>query len=343
MRIRVLKFGGTSLSSPELRQIAVSHIQTALAEGCAPVVVVSAMGRSGDPYATDTLLNLVLGVHPEMPPREIALLACCGEIISAVVMASMCLRAGIQAVALTGAQAGIRTATAHVGAAVESICPELLMGWISQRYVPIVAGFQGTTIGGELAVLDRGGSDTSSTAIGYALGAERVDIFTDVQGILTADPRIVPEARLIDALTFEQALLMASHGTKAIHPEAVKWAMKGPTPVYIRSIRDCGCWTCISDQIGSATRGVLGIACREKDNHTGAVALISEEKLPLDVMRTTLHSAEIPLSWLELSTRVISLMLPLEHMARTASILHARFIRAESYHPSLPLPARSVR
>src|SRR5436853_265910 len=172
MRIRVLKFGGTSLSSPELRQLAVSHIQTALAEGCAPVVVVSAMGR-----------------------------------------------------------------------------------------------------GGELAILDRGGSDTSSTAIGYALRAERVDIFTDVQGILTADPRIVPEARLIDALTFEQALLMASHGTKAIHPEAVKWAMKGPTPVYIRSIRDCGCWTCISDQSGSTTRGVLGIACREKDNHTGAVAL----------------------------------------------------------------------
>ncbi|WPP39786.1 aspartate kinase [Paenibacillus hunanensis] len=233
--ILVQKFGGTSLSTPEAREHVLRHIKRELARQVKLVVVVSAMGRSGDPYATDTLLESTANNGSLPSPRERDLLMGCGEIISAVNLSGMLVREGIPAVALTGAQAGFITDDNFGNARILTIRPERVLRELEEGKVVIVTGFQGQTEHGDLTTLGRGGSDTSATALGAALHANMVDIYTDVEGILTADPRIVEDAKPLAFVSYNEICNMAHQGAKVIHPRAVEIAMQAQVPVRVRS------------------------------------------------------------------------------------------------------------
>ncbi len=235
MKIIIQKFGGTSVRDEKSRLQAMKHIKQAIAENYKVVVVVSAMGRKGDPYATDTLLSLIENSHSFITKRESDLLLSCGEIISSVVFTNMLVEYGIRATALTGAQAGFRTNHDYSNAKIVEMKCERIRKELEKHEVIVVAGFQGAAKNGDVTTLGRGGSDTSAAALGVALNAEMIDIFTDVEGIMTADPRIVANARPLILLTYTEVCNMAYQGAKVIHPRAVEIVMQAKIPIRIRS------------------------------------------------------------------------------------------------------------
>ncbi len=235
MKIIVQKFGGTSVRDEQSRQYAIKHVRTALNEGFKVIVVVSAMGRKGEPYSTDTLLSLVNGKDKIISKRETDLLLSCGEIISSLVFTNLLLESGIHATAMTGAHAGFITNNDHTNAKIIEMKCERLLNELSNKDVVVVAGFQGQTRTGDMTTIGRGGSDTSASALGAALNAEFIDIFTDVDGIMTADPRIAENARPLPEITYTEVCNMAYQGAKVIHPRAVEIAMQARVPIRIRS------------------------------------------------------------------------------------------------------------
>lgn len=235
MLIIVQKFGGTSVATDESRARVVARVKAALEEGYSVVVVVSAMGRAGDPYATDTLIALAKRILPNPDPRDLDLLMSCGEIISSVIVGSTLSAAGIKTAVLTAAQAGIVTDENYGNAEVIKVDPHRILEHLELGYVVVVPGFQGVTQSYDITTLGRGGSDTTAAVMGAALKAECVEICTDVDGIKTADPRIVPDAKTIETMTFEEVCQMAHEGAKVIHPRAVEIAMQHSIPVRVRS------------------------------------------------------------------------------------------------------------
>jgi aspartate kinase len=249
MRVIVQKFGGTSVATPDGRASVVKKVQEALGQGFGVVVVVSAMGRSGDPYATDTLIGLAKNVLKNVKPRELDLLMSCGETISTVVMVQTLKNHGIEASAFTGGQAGIYTDPHFGNGRITEIKPDNLWKCLEQGRVAVVAGFQGITADGEITTLGRGGSDTTGAALGVALNAEVVEIYTDVDGVMTADPRLVPQARPLSVLAYNEVCEMAHLGAKVVHPRAVEIAMEGRVPLRIRSTFSDNLGTLITDGI----------------------------------------------------------------------------------------------
>ncbi|WP_096199414.1 aspartate kinase [Bacillus sp. FJAT-45350] len=233
MKIIVQKFGGTSVKDEDVRKKAASHVKAAVDDGYKVVVVVSAMGRSGDPYATDTLLSLIN--KETSSKRELDLLVSCGEVISSVVFTDLLSSYGLKATAMTGPQAGFRTNEDFSNAKIVEMESKHLRNVLEDFDVIVVAGFQGQSKSGEITTLGRGGSDTSATALGVAIEAEWVDIFTDVEGVMTADPRIVSEARPLSSVSYTEICNMAYQGAKVIHPRAVEIAMQAKIPIHIRS------------------------------------------------------------------------------------------------------------
>ncbi|RKQ84249.1 aspartate kinase [Brockia lithotrophica] len=235
MEIIVQKFGGTSVRDERLRERVLQHIAEARRTYDGVVVVVSAMGRKGEPYATDSLLDLLEGRGKYLPARERDLLLTTGEIISAVVLADLLWRQDIPATVFTGAQAGIVTDARFGEAQILDVRPDRLRAALERGRVAVVAGFQGSTEDGELTTLGRGGSDITAVALAAALGARRLDIFTDVNGVFTADPRIVEEARPLKYLTYAEVANLAHLGARVLHPRAVEIAMQYNIPVRVRS------------------------------------------------------------------------------------------------------------
>ena len=240
MSIIVQKFGGTSVSSNERRNQVIAKVKKIIENGDSPVVVVSAMGRIGAPYATDTLLSLVKDDFKKYNKQASDMLMCCGEIISSVVMSNALYEAGIDSVPLTGGQAGIITNNAFTEAQFIESETKLIKEIINKGKVPIVTGFQGITKEGYFTTLGRGGSDTTACILGVALEAKEIEIYTDVDGIMTADPRIVENASLIDVISYNEVFQFADQGAKVIHPRAVDLARKGNIPVVIKNtMSDC--------------------------------------------------------------------------------------------------------
>lgn len=262
--ITVQKFGGTSLSDEYGRRHVLRHIIREREEGASLVVVVSAMGRHGEPYATDTLLDLI--DKRALPEREKDLLLSCGELISAATLCSLLNREGVPCVALTGGQAGIVTDGRFGAARIAKVNPARILAHLAEGKVVVVTGFQGVTEDGETTTLGRGGSDTSATALGAALQAAVVDIYTDVDGILTADPRLVDDARPLPIVSYDEICNMAYNGAKVIHPRAVEIAMRSGIPVRVRSTFSDSEGTLVTHaeavrgQIGWTDRTVTGLA-----------------------------------------------------------------------------------
>jgi aspartate kinase len=235
MDIVVQKFGGTSVATKDLRDRVAEKVIQAKASGKFPVVVVSAIGRNGDPYATDTLLKLSNTVYSELSSRELDLLMSCGETISAVLMANTIKSKGYDAVALTGFQAGIVTDSNFGDAQVINVDPSNIINFLKEDKIIVITGFQGVTKSGDITTLGRGGSDTSAAIIGEALNAESVEIYTDVDGVMTADPRIVSEANVIDSLCYQEVYQMAKCGAKVIHPKAVEIAERANLTLKVKN------------------------------------------------------------------------------------------------------------
>lgn len=232
-RIVIMKFGGTSVATEAGRSAISARVSAALGQGAAPVVVVSAMGRDGAPYATDSLLSLVSDLPSD--DRERDLLASVGEVISAVVVAHELRAAGIAARAYTGAEAGIVTDGVHGASTVTEVHTGLLVSALADAVVPVVCGFQGIAENGALTTLGRGGSDTTACALGVALGADEVEIYTDVDGVMTADPRACDRAGVLEVIGADELFQMARHGSRVVHTPAAELALASGLSVRVRN------------------------------------------------------------------------------------------------------------
>ncbi|NLK08270.1 MAG: aspartate kinase [Firmicutes bacterium] len=264
MGIVVQKFGGSSTGPKDRRLHVQKHIIDAKNLGYDCVVVVSAMGRAGDPYATDTLRSLVVCDSKYNSARELDLLMSCGETIAASVIAQELTNAGYQARAFTGGQAGVITDHNFGSARIIEVKPEKIKNALASGFIPVIAGFQGLTPDGEVTTLGRGAGDISAVAVGVALGAKMVEIYTDVDGIMTADPRIEPHAQRLHTATYKEIVEMAHLGAKVIHPRAMEIAMEGRISIRIRATGSDSPGTLVQASPGSpkeiSDRTVTGIA-----------------------------------------------------------------------------------
>jgi aspartate kinase len=214
MPLVVQKYGGTSVNSLEKRQKVLERITAARDDGNDVVVVVSAMGRKGEPYATDTFLDLLQEIGPGPTGRNKDLLASCGEVISACLVAHALKVRGYAAEAMTGFQAGIVTDGVFTNAEAVRVDPQKIRKSLLQGNIVVAAGFQGVTEDLEITTLGRGGSDTTALLLGGALGADLVEIYTDVPGVAFTDPRLVPGVPFLKSIDFTSMYTLARAGAK---------------------------------------------------------------------------------------------------------------------------------
>jgi aspartate kinase len=226
----VQKYGGTSVGDAERIKHVAERIAARVRSGDRLVVVVSAMG-----HTTDELIGLAQEMTDEPEARELDLLLSTGEIVSSTLLSMALKHAGCPAVALSGAQAGIGTDRRYGRARILKVDPKRVLHELEAERVVIVAGFQGITEEMELTTLGRGGSDTTAVALAAGLNAERCEIYTDVEGIYTADPRIVPEAKQFPEISYEEMLEMAAYGAQVMHPRAVELGAVHKVPIYVAS------------------------------------------------------------------------------------------------------------
>jgi aspartate kinase len=230
MALVVQKYGGSSVADAEKIRNVARRIAATRDEGNEVVVVVSAMGDT-----TDELIQLARQVNPSPPERELDLLLSTGEVVSCALMAIALNHLGYKAVSLTGAQAGIETDTVHSKARILRLEPKRVVRELERGNIVIVAGFQGVTRDMDVTTLGRGGSDTTAVALAAALKAQRCEIYTDVEGVYTADPRIVPEARKLKEIGYEEMLELATLGAKVMHSRAVELGQLYRVPILVAS------------------------------------------------------------------------------------------------------------
>ncbi len=226
----VMKFGGTSVADPEkIRRVAARLVATKRA-GSRVVAVISAMG-----YHTDELLELARQVSPRPKPRELDMLISVGERISCALVAMAISDLGTDAISLTGSQAGIVTDTVHGKAKIVEVKAHRIHRELDEERIVLVAGFQGVSTAYDVTTLGRGGSDTTAVALAAALGADACEIYTDVDGVFTADPRVVGEAQKLHAVSYEEMLEMAASGAKVLQLRSVEFARNHGVMVHVRS------------------------------------------------------------------------------------------------------------
>ena len=231
MNLIVQKFGGTSVENPETLKIVAQKIIDCKSKGNEVVVVVSAMGSS-----TDELIDLANELSDTPSPREMDMLLSAGERITMSLLAMHLNNLGYESFSLTGSQAGITTTSRHGMAEIENISGERVKEGINEGKIVIVAGFQGVNKETkEITTLGRGGSDATAVALAAALGAEKCEIYTDVEGVFTADPRIVTKAKLIEEITYDEMLEMASSGARVLMARSVEFGRRYNVPIIVKS------------------------------------------------------------------------------------------------------------
>jgi aspartate kinase len=230
MKIVVQKYGGSSVGSPEKIKLVAQRIYEAKSEDTAIVVVVSAMGDT-----TDHLLELARSVTPKPPRRELDMLLTSGERISMALLSMALWELNCPATSFTGSQCGMITDSVHTRARILSVNAERIINELQKGYVVIAAGFQGVSAKREITTLGRGGSDTSAVALALALGADICEIYTDVNGICSADPRSIPDTELIAYIDYEQILDLANFGARVMHSRSIELARQYNMPVSVRS------------------------------------------------------------------------------------------------------------
>jgi aspartate kinase len=230
MSLVVQKFGGTSVGDADRIRAVADHVARTHRHGDDVVVVVSAMGKT-----TDDLLRLAGDVSAVQPPRELDMLLTAGERMSMALLVMALAEQGVDAVSFTGSQAGIITDTSHTRARIVEVKADRLRAALAEHRVPVVAGFQGVSTERDVTTLGRGGSDTTAVALAAALGADACEIYTDVSGVFSADPRIVPEARRLARVSFEEMLDIAASGGRVLALRSVEFARNHHVPLHVRS------------------------------------------------------------------------------------------------------------
>jgi aspartate kinase len=226
----VQKFGGTSVADADrIREVA-KHIAWTREQGDDVVVVVSAMGKT-----TDELIRMADDVSSVTPGRELDMLLTAGERITMSLLCMALAELGVEAASFTGSQAGIITDTTHTKAKIVDVRADRLTEALAGGVVPVVAGFQGVSTTRDITTLGRGGSDTTAVALAAALAADRCEIYTDVSGVFTADPRVVPSARRLQRVSFDEMLEIASTGGRVLALRSVEFARNHHVPVHVRS------------------------------------------------------------------------------------------------------------
>lgn len=255
MALIVQKFGGTSVGTLDRIRRVAEIVATTQRVGHDVVVVVSAM--SGE---TDRLIQMANQLSQNPDAREFDALVSTGECVSAALLTIALREKNIAACSLTGRQAQIFTSDAHRRARIKHIAIDAMKGLLAEKTIPVITGFQGVNAMGDVTTLERGGSDTSAVAIAAALKADECQIFTDVAGVYTSDPRIITDARLLERITYTEMLAFASLGAKVLHRQAVEFAKKHHIPIRVLSSFDVGTGTLISGQDAVKKPWVSGVA-----------------------------------------------------------------------------------
>jgi aspartate kinase len=262
----VQKFGGTSVADPDRIRAVAEHVAFTRSKGNDVVVVVSAMGK-----ATDNLISLADSVSKVQPGREMDMLLTTGERVSAA-LTTMALHAlGVDAVSFTGSQVGIITDNAHRKAKIVEVKGDRVREALSQGKVAVVAGFQGVSTDKEITTLGRGASDLTASALAKALDADACEIYTDVTGVFTADPRIVPQARKLHRISFDEMLEMAGAGSKVLALRSVEFARNHNVPLHVRSSFTWETGTWVTDQESGMEDPII----------SGVVTDLSESKVTI--------------------------------------------------------------
>lgn len=311
MRIIVMKFGGTSVATEESRQKIVEKVRESRRRGNRPVVVVSAMGRTPSPYATDSLISLIKSYEGHQCPAELDQLMACGETMSAIVMAHTFRSEEIPSRSFDGRQAGIETSDDYGDGKVVYIDPEPLHAYLQTGGVPVVTGFQGVNSQGRTTTLGRGGSDTSAVALGAALKAHFVEIYTDVDGVMTADPRVYSESEILHQINFEEMGELASEGAKVIHPRAVEMADVHGVPVWIKNTLNDHPGTfmarAVPRQAFERDRVISGVA--HIFGMTGLVMTVPDRAMQVDTLEK-LAEAGVNLDLINVTPKLLYAILP---------------------------------
>src|SRR5918994_6069997 len=235
MPIVVQKYGGTSVDGVDRLRVVADRVVRAREAGNDVVVVVSAMGQT-----TDDLARMAKDIAPQPDPREMDMLLTAGERIAMALLGIAINERGCRAASYTGSQAGIITDTAHGQARIIEIRPKRILEALEAGNVVIIAGFQGLSSAYEITTLGRGGSDLTAVAMAAAVGAEVCEVYTDVGGVMTADPRVVPEARLIERIGYEEMLELAAAGARVLQTRSVELARRSGLRLHVRSSFDDG-------------------------------------------------------------------------------------------------------
>jgi len=256
----VQKYGGSSVANPKRIKKVAQRVSEYYNAGHQVVVVVSAMGDT-----TDELLELMEEISPNPPAREVDMLLSTGEQVSIALLSMALYELGVPAVSLTGPQAGISTDEVYTKARITGIKPAKIQKALAAGKVVIVAGFQGVNNEGDITTLGRGGSDTTAVALAAALNADVCEIYTDVDGVYTADPRIVPEARKIKEISYEEMLELASLGAVVLQPRSVDFARNYKVEVHVRSSFNYNEGTVLKEERDLEKKGVVTGVAHDKN------------------------------------------------------------------------------
>ena len=269
MSLVVQKFGGTSVADSGKILAAARKAVRAHQNGHQVVMVVSAMGKN-----TDTLISLAAEINEKPPAREMDMLLSTGEQVSVALMAMAIDSLGYKAVSLTGAQIGIKTDSSHTKARIHSISTDRMKALLDEGNIVIAAGFQGIDDQFNITTLGRGGSDTTAVALAAVLGADQCEIYTDVDGIYTTDPRVLPEACLVPRVCYDEMLELASLGAGVMHSRSIEFGKKFNVPIHVRSSLSDGPGSLIVDDADTAALVVSGAALTRDE------AMISVKGVP---------------------------------------------------------------
>ncbi len=253
MRVVVQKYGGSSVADTDRIRRVAQRVVATREQGKQVVAVVSAMGKT-----TDELLALAEQIAPTPPRRELDMLLTCGERISMALLSMAINELGYQAISFTGSQCGIMTNDRHSGARISEVRPVRVQDELERGRVVIVAGFQGVSYKREITTLGRGGSDTTAVALAAALDAEYCEICSDVDGVYTADPRVVDAAQLLGAISHDEMEELAAHGARVLHPAAVEFARRSGIALYVRATANSGGGTRVGAERPVPVAGIAG-------------------------------------------------------------------------------------
>ncbi len=312
----IQKFGGSSLADGERLRRAAEIALAARNAGHRLVIVVSAAGDS-----TDALIDLAHAIDPAPPLREMDALLSTGEQQSAALMAIQLSVLGAPARSFAGWQAGIETDSVHGGAKIRRIAPQRLLDALDAGLIAVTAGFQGKTPEGDLSTLGRGGSDTTAVALAAAMGAERCEIYTDVDGVFTADPRLIPEAVRLSAIDSRDMLALAEGGSQVLHPESVRLAMENGVDLRLLSSFRPGEGTAVR-RLSPADRPALAGVTRDRERSAVTIAGREAGAALLPVCREALSARGIPLMRSEIRENALRITVPPERLDEALQTLH---------------------